>query len=378
MGRIGAREASLVQKARDLHWPLVALVLAVGLVGYGALFSAAGGAHEPWAWRHGLRLAVGLLIMLAIALVDIRLIYRLAWPAYAATVGMLLAVDIMGEISKGAQRWIDLGVIQLQPSELMKVTLILALARWFHGLRPEDARRPLLLTVPALIVSVPVALVLVQPDLGTAIMLAAVGALVLFVAGVPIWPFALGAVATAAAAPFLWTRLHGYQQERVLTFLDPERDPLGAGYHIIQSKIALGSGGFWGKGYLAGSQAQLDFLPEKHTDFAFTLLAEEAGLVGGALVLGLFGMMLALILLVALRCQSQFGRLVAMGAGANVTLYVGINIGMVTGLLPVVGIPLPLVSYGGTAMLALLLMLGLVLSADAHSHTPIPRHASDL
>lgn len=368
-------EPALAQKIRELHWPLVSLVLVIGLLGYGVLYSAAGGDHAPWAWRHGLRLGVGMVLMLVVALIDIRFLYRLAYPAYALTVLMLVAVDVIGEISKGAQRWIDLGVVQIQPSELVKITLVLALARWFHGTRIEDVRRPLQLLVPALLIAMPAALVLVQPDLGTAVTLGASGATLLFLAGVPIWMFAVVGVAAGVAAPVLWTRLHGYQQDRVLTFLDPERDPLGAGYHIIQSKIALGSGGFWGKGYLEGSQAQLDFLPEKQTDFAFTMLAEEAGFIGSIIVLGLFLMLLAIALLVALRSQSQFGRLLAMGVGVNLSIYVGINVGMVTGLLPVVGIPLPLISYGGTAMLTVLLGLGLVLSADLHRHTVIPRHA---
>jgi len=368
-------EPALAQKIRELHWPLVSLVLVIGLLGYGVLYSAAGGDHAPWAWRHGLRLGVGMVLMIVVALIDIKLLYRLAFPAYALTVSMLVAVDVIGEISKGAQRWIDLGIIQIQPSELVKITLVLALARWFHSTRVEDVRRPLQLLVPALLIASPAALVLVQPDLGTALTLCASGATLLFLAGVPIWMFVAVAAAAGAAAPVLWTRLHEYQQDRVLTFLDPERDPLGAGYHIIQSKIALGSGGFWGKGYLEGSQAQLDFLPEKQTDFAFTMLAEEAGFLGSAIVLGLFLMVLAITLLVALRSQSQFGRLLAMGIGVNLSIYVGINVGMVTGLLPVVGIPLPLISYGGTAMLTVLLGLGLVLSADLHRHTAIPRHA---
>ena len=358
------REVGLFSRLRGLHWPFVALVIVLGLVGYGTLYSAAGGSHEPWAWRHGARLAVGVALMLAIGIVDLRLIYRLAYPAYFFTVALLVVVDIMGEINKGAQRWIDLGFMQLQPSELMKLCLILALARFFHGIRLESVRRPLLLLVPLTMILTPAALVLVQPDLGTAVMLLAGGTAVLWLAGVPRWQFTAVGALGAVALPAVWSQLHDYQRQRVWTFLDPTTDPLGAGYHIIQSKIALGSGGLWGKGFLEGTQAQLDFLPEKQTDFAFTMLAEEAGFIGALIVLLLFFMLLMLTMLISLRCASQFGRLLAMGLGCNVALYVIINVAMVAGLLPVVGIPLPLVSYGGTAMVTVLMSFGLILSAD--------------
>jgi rod shape determining protein RodA len=366
------------ERLRELHWPLVALVFVLGLIGYGTLFSAAGGSHEPWAWRHGVRLGFGMILMLIVAQIDIKLIYRLAYPAYAVVFGMLVAVEVTGEISKGAQRWIDLGFVQIQPSELMKICLVVALARYFHGSRVEDIKRPLHLMPAIVLILAPAGLVLVQPDLGTATMLLAAGGATLFLAGVPIWQFAAVAVAGGAALPVFWTMLHDYQQQRVLTFLDPERDPLGAGYHIIQSKIALGSGGLWGKGYLEGSQAQLNFLPEKQTDFAFTMLGEEIGFIGALSVLATFLLLLSVILMIALRSANHFGRLLTMGIGVTLALYVGINVAMVTGLLPVVGIPLPLISYGGTAMLTVLLGLGLVLSADIHRHVEIQRYSREL
>jgi rod shape determining protein RodA len=308
-----------------------------------------------------------------VALIDVKLIYRFAYHAFALALCMLLVVEFMGEINKGAQRWIDLGFVQLQPSELMKLCLILALARFFHGVRLEDVRRPLMLVVPLVMILTPAVLVLMQPDLGTALMLLGGGTAVLWLAGVPLWQFgAVGALA-GAAAPILWSQLHDYQRQRIATFLDPTSDPLGAGYHVIQSKIALGAGGLWGKGYLEGTQAQLNFLPEKQTDFAFTMLAEEVGFVGSAIVLALFLMVLLVTILIALRCSSQFGRLLAMGLGVNLALYVVINVGMVAGLLPVVGIPLPLISYGGTAMLTVLLGFGLILSADVNRHRQLTR-----
>jgi rod shape determining protein RodA len=369
-----AAQRGLGEKLAAVHWPLVSLLLLIGLIGYATLYSAAGGAHAPWAWRHGVRLAVFLPAMVVLALVDLRIWLRLSYPFYGAVLLMLLAVDVLGEINKGAQRWLDLGVIQLQPSELMKVALIMALARYFHGTRPDDARRRTAILLPPLaMILLPVGLVLVQPDLGTAATLLVSGGTMLFMAGVPLWKFAVVGAAGAAALPVLWANMHNYQRQRVFTFLDPEADPLGSGYHIIQSKIALGSGGLWGKGFLNGSQAQLSFLPEKQTDFAFTMLAEELGFVGAVLLLALFLAVLLLGLLIAVRAASPYARLVAAGAVINLFIYVAINVSMVTGLIPVVGVPLPLISYGGTAMLTLVVSIGLLLCADVHRHLVIPR-----
>jgi rod shape determining protein RodA len=376
--RLRPSELSLGEKLRDLHWPFVTLMLVIGLVGYGVLYSAGGGSHEPWAWRHGIRLALGVPLMIAVAMIDQRFWYRIAYPFYALSVSLLVAVDVLGEINKGAQRWLDLGFVQIQPSEFMKVALVLALARYFHSVWLEEVKRPLFLVPPLLMIGAPVALVLVQPDLGTAVMLGACGVGLLFMAGVRVWKFLLVGALGAAALPIAWANLHDYQRQRVFTFLDPEQDPLGSGYHIIQSKIALGSGGFWGKGFLAGSQAQLNYLPEKQTDFAFTMMAEETGFVGAVVVLALFLTLLLLGLMIALRAPSQFSRLVAAGMVINLTLYVVINISMVTGLIPVVGIPLPLISYGGTAMLSSLIAAGLILGADAHRHVPMARFPVDL
>lgn len=368
---------TLERKLAGVHWPLVALILLIGLVGCTMLYSAAGGSPTPWAWRHGLRLAVFVPLMVVIAVVDLRWWYRTSYLFYGAVLLGLVAVDALGEVTKGAQRWLDLGVIQLQPSELMKVALIMALARYFHAAHPDDARRSRFL-IPALaMILLPVGLVLVQPDLGTAATLLLSGAVMLFMTGVPVWKFAVVAMAAAAALPVLWANLHAYQRQRVFTFLDPAADPLGAGYHIIQSKIALGSGGLWGRGFLNGSQGQLSFLPEKQTDFAFTMLAEELGFVGAAVVLVLFLGVLLTGLAIAARAHSHFARLVAAGAVINLFTYIAINVSMVTGLIPVVGVPLPLISYGGTAMLTLAISLGLLLCADVHRHLPIPRFASD-
>jgi rod shape determining protein RodA len=376
--RLRPAELSLGEKLRDLHWPFVTLFAVIGVIGYAVLYSAGGGSHEPWAWRHGVRLALGIPVMIAVAMIDQRLWYKVAYPLYALTLALLVLVDILGMTAKGAQRWLDLGVIQLQPSEIMKVALVLALARYFHSAYLSDVKRPLFLLPPLAMIGAPVALVLLQPDLGTAIMLGASGVGLLFMAGVRIWKFLLAGGLAAAALPIAWANLHDYQRQRVYTFIDPENDPLGTGYHIIQSKIALGSGGFWGKGFLNGSQAQLNYLPEKQTDFAFTMMAEEVGFVGAVVVLALFFALLVLGLTIALRAPSQFSRLVAAGMVINLTLYVVINVAMVTGLIPVVGIPLPLISYGGTAMLTALVAAGLILGADAHRHLPLARFPADL
>ncbi len=375
--RLKTVELSLLEKLRLLNWPFVAVVILIGLVGYGMLYSAAGGSHEPWAWRHSVRFAVGLILMLAIALTDIRVWFRWAYAIYGLALLGLIAVEIGGNISMGAQRWINLGLFQLQPSEVMKIALVLALARYFHGTYLEDVARPVQLIVPLGIVLAPTALVLKQPDLGTSVMLLAGGGALLFLAGVRWWKFALVIGATLGALPILWHQLHDYQKQRVMTFLDPERDPLGAGYHIIQSKIALGSGGIWGKGILKGTQSQLSFLPEKQTDFVFTMLAEEAGLVGALGLLCLFMVLTAYGLVFALRARNQFGRLLAMGITVTFSLYVVINIAMVTGLIPVVGVPLPLISYGGTAMMTVLIGFGLMLSVDIHRDVTIPRFPID-
>ncbi len=376
--RIRQSDLRFLEKLTGLNWPLVLVLTLLGLVGYVVLYSAGGGSHEPWAWRHGVRLAFGVMVMLAVALVDIRFWFRWAFVFYALAFAMLLGVEVVGEITKGAQRWIDLGVVQLQPSELMKVGLVLCLARYFHSAYLDEVKRVAFLVPPLLFIALPAVLVLKQPDLGTSIMLLAAGGALLFLAGVRLWKFGVALAAVGAVLPVAWASLHDYQRQRVFTFLDPESDPLGSGYHIIQSKIALGSGGFWGKGLMQGSQAQLSFLPEKQTDFAFTMLAEETGFLGAVVVLLLCLIVVALSLIVALRCGHQFGRLLAMGIAINFFLYVMINVAMVTGLIPVVGVPLPMISYGGTAMMTTLLGFGLVLSVDVHHTTNIPRFPTDL
>ena len=370
-------ELSLLEKLRLLNWPFVLVVALVAMVGYGMLYSAGGGSHAPWAWRHGVRFGVGLGVLVAVALIDVRFWFRCAYLVYGAALLGLVAVELVGQISMGAQRWLDLGAFQLQPSEVMKIALILALARYFHSAYLEDVARPLHLITPALMALVPATLVLKQPDLGTATMLLAGGGAMFFLAGVRWWKFALLLGTGLITLPIAWQQLHDYQKQRVMTFLDAEQDPLGTGYHIIQSKIALGSGGLWGKGFLKGTQSQLSFLPEKQTDFVFTMLAEEAGLIGALALLFLFLVLIGYGMLFAVRARSHFARLLAGGITLTVCLYVVINVAMVTGLIPVVGVPLPLISYGGTAMVTVLVGFGLILGADIHRDIAISRFPAD-
>jgi rod shape determining protein RodA len=370
---LGHRELTFADKVRGIRWDLIGLVTAISCLGFATLYSAANGSLEPWSEKQMMRFAFAFIPMIAAALIDIRHWFRFAYWIYAAALALVIAVDLHGFVGLGAQRWISLGVIQLQPSEIMKPALVLALAHYYHSLSSEDAGRISKVLVPAALILIPVALVLKQPDLGTAVMLVITGGVVLFLAGVRLWMFALGFIAAGAAAPLAWSMLRGYQKERLYTFLDPSTDPLGAGYHILQSKIALGSGGLFGKGFLEGTQTHLSFLPEKQTDFIFTIIAEEFGLVGGLALLALYAIVIAYAFAIALRSRNHFGRLLGLGLATNFFLYVFINTAMVIGLLPVVGVPLPLISYGGTAMVTVMLGFGLLMNVSIHRDVRISR-----
>ncbi|MBM3485221.1 MAG: rod shape-determining protein RodA [Alphaproteobacteria bacterium] len=369
-----AGQRSIGRKIGLISWPMVFLLIVIAAVGTAMLYSAGNGNWDPWASRHLMRFAVALALLIALAVSDLRFWLGYAYAIYGVVLALLLIVEFAGSIGMGAQRWINLGFMQLQPSELMKIALVLALARYFHSVNYENVARPLYLIVPAAMVAAPALLVLIQPDLGTAMMLVFAGAMLFFVAGVRLWKFGIVAALALAVVPLAWGHLREYQKKRILTFLDPESDPLGAGYHILQSKIALGSGGVSGKGYLQGTQSHLNFLPEKQTDFVFTMLAEELGLFGGLTLLFIFILLIAGGIAISLRVQSHFGRMVAIGITATFFLYVFINTAMVMGLLPVVGVPLPLVSNGGTAMLSVMIGFGLLLSADVHRDLRINRH----
>ncbi|MBR0659933.1 rod shape-determining protein RodA [Neoroseomonas oryzicola] len=360
------RGAGILEKLWQIPWSFVLLLCGVAAIGYVALLSAGSGNADLYAQKHAIRFGFGLVVMLGLALVDIRLIARFAWVGYLGGIVLLVLVLMHGNVGKGAQRWIDIGPVQLQPSELMKIMLVVALAAWFHRASWERIGNPLFLIPAAIAVLLPMGLILKQPNLGTALITGMVGAAVFWAAGVRWWKFALIGAAGAVAAPIAYERLHDYQRARITTFLDPESDPLGAGYNIIQSKIALGSGGLWGKGFLQGTQGHLNFLPEKQTDFIFTMIAEEFGLVGAVTTLGMLMLVVAFCYLVAFRSKHQFGRLLAIGLGTNYFLYIFVNVAMVTGSIPVGGVPLPLISHGGSAMLTVMVGFGLLLSAYVH------------
>ena len=373
---LNAPQMTLGQKAWQIHWTFVVLICCIAAIGVTMLYSAGNGNFDPWASRQLVRFVAGLGALVVVVLIDIRIWLRHAYVLYLLTLALLGVVEVAGSAGMGARRWIDLGFLTIQPSELMKLTIVLALARYFHGCSVEDVSRLRNLIVPLFIVAAPAALVTRQPDLGTALMLVFVGAGMMFLAGVRIWKFAVVGLAAVASVPVAWQFLRDYQKQRVLTFFDPESDPLGAGYHIIQSKIALGSGGLFGKGLLQGTQSHLSFLPEMQTDFIFTMLAEEFGLTGGLALLALYTLILIYGIAISARCRSQFGRLVGMGATLTFFLYVFINIAMVMGLIPVVGVPLPLISYGGTAMLTVLIGFGLLMNVYVHRDVEIGRRGA--
>jgi rod shape determining protein RodA len=364
--RLRRGDMSLREKLWQINWSLVFWISAIFAFGFAMLYSAANGKFMPWAEPQLARFIIGFAMLVGVALIDIRVLMRYAYVFYVVVILLLVGVEARGLIGGGAQRWIDLGVINLQPSELMKPAIVLALARYFHGLGLDEISSPFSLVIPLGLILFPTGLVAIQPDLGTALVLIMVSAGLFFMAGVRIWKFLVVGAMGLAAIPVGWSILHDYQRDRIRTFLDPERDPLGAGYHILQSKIALGSGGLFGKGFLQGTQSHLSFLPERQTDFIFTMLAEEFGMVGGLTLLGLYCIVLIYGYAIAFRCRHQFGRLVAMGLTTTFFLYFFINIAMVMGLIPVVGVPLPLISYGGTALLTLMLMMGLLMNVFVH------------
>jgi rod shape determining protein RodA len=372
------REGSLgiAGKVWQTNWFYLLLICCLAAVGYVALYAAAGGSPEPYAQKQLIRFFIGLVLMIALAMTDIRIIAKWSWWLYGFGIVLLLIVARYGHVGKGAQRWIAIGGFQLQPSELMKIFLVLALAHWFHRASYERVGKLLFLLPPALAVLLPVGLILKEPNLGTAVITGTIGAAIFLAAGVRWWKFVLVIAALGAALPVAYHHLHDYQRQRIITFLHPERDPLGTGYNIIQSKIALGSGGMLGRGFLNGSQGNLDFLPEKQTDFIFDLIAEQFGLVGSLSVLSLLLLIVLGGMLIALRCRHQFGRLVALGISVDLFLYVFVNIAMVMGAIPVGGVPLPLISYGGSVLITAMLAFGILMSVHVHRDVEFPERNS--
>ena len=356
----------------QLPWKIILLVLAIGCFDLLVMYSAAGGSLRPWALSQGIRFFIFLAGAVLLSGVRETTWSMIAIPAYGVLIGMLVLVELIGAVRGGGQRWLDLGIIRLQPSELMKVFIILAVARFYDALPPNETRRFSAIWPAALLILIPAALVMKQPDLGTALMIMFGGITVMFLAGVPLRLFIGGALAVGAAVPLAVNFvLHGYQRNRILVFLNPESDPLGIGYHISQSKIAIGSGGILGKGFLNGTQSHLDYLPEGHTDFALATMMEEWGLVGGILLILAFFVIVQWGVMVALRAQGRFARLTAAGLASTIFYYVAINMAMVMGLAPVVGVPLPLISFGGSAQMSVLLCIGILMSIDRQNRQTV-------
>ncbi|MDO5385718.1 MAG: rod shape-determining protein RodA [Pseudomonadota bacterium] len=363
-----SQKLTIREKLMNISFCYVLFICILAAIGITMLYSAANGSWRPWALNQLVRFGVGFGVMLFFALIDIRVLMRYAYVFYFFTLILLVIVEVGGHVGMGAQRWINFGFFKLQPSELMKIALVLALARFFHtsSLQSIESIKGI---IPALLLAlVPAGLIIIQPDLGTGLMLLFTTTAIFFAIGVQLWKFAIVAVCGIVLMPIAWMFLHDYQRDRVLTFLNPERDPLGAGYHIIQSKIALGSGGVFGKGFLKGTQSHLNFLPEKHTDFIFTMLSEEWGMIGAVFVILVNFCIIAYGYSFAMKSTSYFGKVVAIGLTTNYFLYVSINTAMVLGLIPVVGIPLPLISYGGTVMLSIMASFGILLSVYINRH----------
>ncbi|MDP1738553.1 MAG: rod shape-determining protein RodA [Caulobacter sp.] len=369
--RPGERDR-LIVKFTEIDWTFCLILCLIAGAGGMMMFSAAESSWMPWAAPHLIRFGVVFVVMIILAMIDLRVWFALAYPVYVGALVLLIGVEVIGESAKGAQRWLEIGPVRFQPSEIMKIAVVLAVARFYHGISADSARMSWWLLIPLLLIGAPTLLVAHQPDLGTAILIAATGFAIMMLAGLSWRLIIAGAALTIGAAiPFVMFFMHDYQRKRVLTFLNPESDPSGSGYHILQSKIALGAGGLLGKGYGLGSQSQLDFLPEKHTDFMFATLAEEFGFAGCFSILFLYGAIIFMALRIASISHSHFGRLAAAGVTATFALYVLINGAMVMGLAPVVGVPMPLLSYGGTVMLSVMIGFGLVQSVRVHRYSEV-------
>ncbi len=352
---------NFIKKIRRIPFSIPLLTSLICIYSFALLYSAAGGSIHPWAYKQMMVFCLFMPISIVIAIIDIRILYKFTYIFYFVTLIALVVVDVMGKTAMGATRWLDLGFISLQPSELVKVAVIMILARYFNEY-DEYKIRDFSLIKPIIIAILPISLVIKQPDLGTGMITLMVAAVIFFASGVRMIYFNVAGGAFLAALPSAWYMMHEYQRNRVLTFLNPERDPLGTGYNIIQSKIAIGSGGLFGKGYMSGTQGHLKFLPEYQTDFIFSFLTEELGFIGGMILISLYALLIMRCLIVALNCRSRFAMLMGIGLTSLFFFHVFINVAMVMGLLPVVGIPLPLVSYGRTTMVSMLIGFGLIMN----------------
>ena len=354
----------IIHKLKKLNFLVIFLLILISFIGTAGLYSAADGSYQPWASRHLIRFYTFLIMAIIISLIDIRFFYKHAYLFFIFAIFLLLSVIIIGELGKGASRWIKIFGFSLQPSELVKITIIIALSRFYHDLKFQNIKYIYNIFIPFLIISIPFFLVVIQPDLGTSLSIFVLGVMILFAAGLRIWKFVLGIIFSIVSIPIMLLFIKPYQKNRIISFLNPETDPLGQGYQLIQSKIALGSGGASGKGFLQGTQSYLEYLPEKQTDFIFTLISEEIGFIGSIFIIILFILLISVCYYISVKTYHVFGKLLAIGIASNLFIYVIINVAMVSGLMPVVGIPLPLISYGGSVMLAIMLSMGLILNVE--------------
>ncbi len=362
------------QKIYEINWLLPALIYVLGIVGVAMIYAATDGVWEHGAQQHLFRLIAAGGIMLIVAFIDIRVWYHLAYPLYGLSLSLLLAVSRFGVVRNGSKRWLDLGITDIQPSEIMKIAIVLALARYYHDLDKDRVSHVFGLAGALALIALPALLILQQPDLGTTLLLTMTALAIVFLAGINWRVIAAGAVTAAIAIPlFVQFGLQDYQRRRILTFFDPSIDPTGASYHITQSKIALGSGGISGKGYMQGTQRQLEYVPENRTDFIFTVIGEEFGLIGGIMTIALYIGLIGICIWMSTQCRHKFSQLLILGSTATFAFYVFINLAMVMGLAPVVGVPLPLISYGGTVILTVMIGFGLMLSAHLYRQSELPR-----
>ncbi len=369
---IDQNKNTLSQNIENLNWLMISLIIILAFIGFLMLYSAGGGSLRPWMIRQMWFFVIFFPIMIFIAITDIKIWFKYAYVLYSISLFLIIIVAVVGHNAMGATRWFKIGSITIQPSEIMKICTVFALARYFYNIEIENIGKIRFIVIPILLIIVPSILIFKQPDLGTATILSFVGISVLFMAGVKAWKFISAGFVVIISIPFIWNfLLYDYQKQRVLTFLNPDKDPLGSGYNIIQSKIAIGSGGIFGKGYLNGTQGQLNFLPEKQTDFIFTMLAEEIGFIGSFFTIAVYLAIGMICFSIAIKTKHQYGKLLVMGVANIFLIHMFINIAMVTGLIPVVGAPLPFISYGGTIVASMMIGFGLVLNVDLYKNSDL-------
>ena len=372
--RLNTRNYSLFEKLKSVDYFLILIIMLIGAISVFAIYSTESGEFSFYTKNHLIRLLVFFGMFLVLSFVRITFWYKNAYFFYAVCVSLLFITLFFGLMASGSRRWLDLYFLNLQPSEIMKIAIIVCFARYYHRIQTAEIQNFKFILVPLILLLIPCYLVLQQPDLGTSILIAGTGVIIIWLAGLNIKYFIYSTLLLIVSLPFAVSLLKPYQKSRILTFFNPDRDPLGAGYQIIQSKIAIGSGGFFGKGFLKGTQSYLEFLPEKHTDFIFTLFSEEFGFIGSIMLLLLYILLIYRIISIGIYAKSFFSKLFCFGFASAIFLYIFVNISMVLGLLPIVGAPLPIMSYGGSSMLSIMLGLSIVMSCKIYSQDQISNY----